>query len=328
MGHSGAPFRTLVLLVALTALAGCKLLEEEPESTGDDGAGSAKDAPPSIWGEPKTATIAGTPYLFFPESEDPNGDVLIFDIANEPQWARFDESSGELHGLPGDEDIGTTEGIVISVTDGSSVVALPSFAITVDPPGGSGGGGGGDDGGSSSPPGISGQPNGSVVVDTLYSFQPDVSDPDGDTLAFSIVNKPAWANFSTVTGRLQGTPDSGDIGTTENIRLSVSDGTAIDSLNPFSISVVAAAPASFTVSWTPPTRNADGSPLTNLAGYKIYYGTVSGEYNEIIDVNSAGMTSYSIDGIAPGTYFLVMTSVNSDDVESVYSGELSFELGQ
>jgi len=325
MGHSGLPFRLLAVLVALTTLAGC-LSEDETESSDNGGTGSSNGSPPSIWGDPGITTVAGTQYVFAPQSDDPDGDVLIFEIANEPAWTNFDESSGELLGIPGDDDVGTAENIIISVTDGASVVSLPSFSITVQPQGGGGGGGGG--GGSPSPPSISGQPNGSVVVDTMYSFQPDALDPDGDTLSFSIVNKPAWANFNTVTGRLQGTPDSGDIGATEDIELSVTDGTAIDSLNPFSISVVAAAPASFTVSWTPPTKNDDGSPLNDLAGYKIYYGTVSGEYNEVIDVNSAGMTSYAIDGISPGTYFLVMTSVNSADVESAYSSELRFELGQ
>ncbi|MEX2123377.1 MAG: putative Ig domain-containing protein [Woeseia sp.] len=320
MKHSGAPFRFLALVVALATLAGCKVSDEE-----DAAEPTADGSPPSIWGDPETAIAVGSQYVFVPESDDADGDVLTFEIANKPAWADFDESSGQLQGIPAEDDVGTAENIVISVTDVASVVSLPSFSITVDPVGPPPGGGGG--GGSSSPPTISGQPNDSVVVDTMYSFQPNASDPDGDTLSFSIVNKPAWAGFNTVTGRLEGTPDSGDLGTTDDIELSVTDGSTIDSLNPFSITVEAAGPTSYTVSWTPPALNDDGTPLSDLAGYRIYYGTVSGEYNEVVEVNSPGITSYQIDNLSSGIYFLVMTSVNSADVESVYSGELSFELG-
>jgi len=324
--ESPRAFRILTLAVALTALAGC--LEEEDESTEGDPSvptGSANGSPPSIWGDPEPSVLVGSQYLFIPEAEDTDGDVLSFEIANKPGWAEFDGSSGQLQGVPASEDVGTAENIVISVTDDDSVVSLPNFAITVhpieEPPGG------GDDDPPSSPPTISGQPNDSVVVGTTYSFQPSASDPDGDTLSFSIVNKPAWAGFDTVTGRLEGTPDSGDVGTTEGIELSVTDGSAIDALNPFAITVVAAGPTSYTVSWGPPSLNDDGTPLDDLAGYRIYYGTVSREYNQEIAINSPGVTSYLIENLAPGTYFLVMTSVNSSGVESVHSGELRVELG-
>lgn len=38
------------------------------------------------------------------------------------------------------------------------------------------------------------------------------------------------------------------------------------------------------LSWDPPTKNADGTSLNGLAGYKIYYGTSSGNYTKIIDI--------------------------------------------
>ena len=325
----GRPFRILALLVAMTALAGCFEDEADEESSGGDPAGptdSSSGSPPTIWGDPEQSVLVGSQYVFVPEADDADGDVLTFEIANKPGWAEFDESSGQLQGVPASEDVGTAENIVISVTDEKSVVSLPNFSITVDPiespPGG-------DDGGDppSSPPTISGQPNDSVVVGTSYSFQPTASDADGDTLSFSIVNKPAWAGFDTVTGRLEGTPDSGDVGTTEGIELSVTDGSAIDALDAFAITVVAAGPVSYTVSWGAPTLNDDGTPLDDLAGYRIYYGTVSGQYNQEIEINSPGLTSYLIENLAPGTYFLVMTSVNSAGVESMYSSQLRVELG-
>jgi len=92
------------------------------------------------------------------------------------------------------------------------------------------------------PPTISGNPATSVVAGQNYSFTPTTTDPSGKTLTFSISNKPSWANFSTSTGQLSGTPAAGNVGTYSNIVISVSDGTQSASLAGFSISVTAPPP--------------------------------------------------------------------------------------
>jgi hypothetical protein len=225
--------------------------------------------------------------------------------------------------MPGDSDVGEYANIVVSVRDPQSVISLPNFSITVstDPapvdPGDS----------ASAPPTISGSPNQSAIIDSLYSFQPMTSDPDGDALSFSVVNKPRWATFDTTTGRLEGEPTSADIGTSDPIEVSVLDGSNVAALNPFAISVDAMGTVSLTLSWAAPTQNEDGSPLTDLAGYRVYYGTSSGSYSEVVEINSPGMNRYVIDNVAPGTYFVVMTSFNSKDLESDYTEEASFSVG-
>ena len=64
---------------------------------------------------------------------------------------------------------------------------------------------------SSTLPTISGAPPTQVLNGSKYSFAPSASDPGGDALAFSIVNKPAWANFEATTGRLHGRPGRADL---------------------------------------------------------------------------------------------------------------------
>lgn len=51
--------------------------------------------------------------------------------------------------------------------------------------------------------------------------------------------------------------------------------------------------ATVSLSWNPPTANTDGSQLTDLAGYKVYYGTISGYYTQQIDVSN-GTTTYTL----------------------------------
>jgi fibronectin type 3 domain-containing protein len=78
---------------------------------------------------------------------------------------------------------------------------------------------------------------------------------------------------------------------------------------------------SATLSWTPPTQNTDGSPLTDLASYKIYYGNESGNYHTSIQINNNGMTVYVVKHLTSNTYYFVMTAINSSGVESNFSNE-------
>jgi hypothetical protein len=336
MNKATLSFHVSVLMFSLLALGGCNSeAENDPDATQpdpivatpDDG-GISANAPPVIWGDPEYSATPGSMYLFQPEASDSDGDVLEFSIANKPQWADFDSVSGTLQGFPGDEDAGPNANIVISVTDQNSVASLASYTIQVGqsstppddsmPP---------DSEPVSTAPVISGTPNTSAVVDSQYSFQPETSDEDGDELSFSIVNKPVWANFDTTTGQLEGRPTSADVGTTSAIEISVTDGSSIAALPQFEIAVEQAGPSSFTLSWTPPTLNEDGSPLTDLSGYRIYYGTTSGQYSEEVSLQSPGITTYVIGNLAAGNYFLAMTSVNSGGMESRPTPEISFDLG-
>lgn len=80
---------------------------------------------------------------------------------------------------------------------------------------------------------------------------------------------------------------------------------------------------SVTLNWQPPTQNADGSPLLDLAGYNIYVGTDSNNYDyREIRLDNPGLTAYVVDNLQPGTYFFAATAFNSSGVESALSGEI------
>lgn len=79
---------------------------------------------------------------------------------------------------------------------------------------------------------------------------------------------------------------------------------------------------SATLSWTPPTTNTDGSPLTNLAGWRIEYGPVGPAgpgLNQTLSVNGASLTSYVVSGLASGTWAFAVHAVNAAGAESVQS---------
>ena len=76
------------------------------------------------------------------------------------------------------------------------------------------------------------------------------------------------------------------------------------------------------VSWTAPIQNTDNSTLTDLAGFKVYFGTFPGEYENSITVNSVGLSSVLVENLGAGDWFFVMTAFNSSGIESAYSKEV------
>lgn len=166
-------------------------------------------------------------------------------------------------------------------------------------------------------PTISGSPITSARVNEAYSFQPIASDPDGHSLTFQIANKPAWATFDTGTGRLSGTPSTSSTGAFNDVRITVSDGRASSALPPFSISVTSSqTTGSATLSWQPPTSNTDGSPLTNLAGYVVRYGTAPDALDIQVRIDNPGLVTYVVSNLAPATWYFQVVAYNSVGVES------------
>ncbi len=209
------------------------------------------------------------------------------------------------------------------VTKVAALVALTALAGCLSS------GGEGDTGGITGQPApdengaptISGNPAAAVQLGETYSFTPTASDPDGDSLTFSIQNKPSWADFDTATGRISGTPTLGDVGLHSNIRVTVSDGQANASMAAFAIDVTQVGTVSTTLSWSAPSLNEDGSSLTDLAGYKIYYGTSSRNYTNQIRIDNPSVTTYVVENLSPATYYFAATAFNSAGEESRQSAE-------
>ena len=167
-----------------------------------------------------------------------------------------------------------------------------------------------------SAPVISGQPAGSVVAGESYRFTPSASDADGDALTFTVAGLPGWAAFDANTGEVSGTPGEADAGRYENIVITVSDGQADAALAAFSIDVVTAGSASITLQWTPPTQREDGTPLEDLGGYKVYWGQDADQLDRSEDVGNGGVSSYVIDGLVAGTWYLGVTAYDGAGMES------------
>jgi hypothetical protein len=75
-----------------------------------------------------------------------------------------------------------------------------------------------------------------------------------------------------------------------------------------------------TVTWTPPTENTDNTPLTDLAGFKIYYGTDQSQLTQSIVIDDPAASSWEVSNLSGNTtYYFAVTAFNSNGVESELS---------
>jgi hypothetical protein len=75
------------------------------------------------------------------------------------------------------------------------------------------------------------------------------------------------------------------------------------------------------LSWTAPLEREDNQPisLSDIAGYKIYYGNTEGNYDKSIDINDGIAEGHTVENLASGTYYFVVTTYDTDGRESRYS---------
>jgi hypothetical protein len=266
-----------------------------------------------ITGTPPSATV-GKSYYWAPTVSGGNRPTMEFSYVNAPSWSGKYRGSGAIIGTP--TQSGVYSNIQIQAWDGENFGVSAPFSINVT-------------GGSAAPPSstqlkISGTPEESIEVGQSYYFAPTVVAPAGVNLTYSVANKPSWATLKSSNGALTGTPTS--TGVANNIILSVSDGAQTASLPAFSITADAAAASasgSATLSWTVPTNNTNGSPLTNLTGYLVRYGTNSSNLNSQMSVTT---NEVQIENLSAGVWYFEVAAVNSLNVESQFSQAVSKQI--
>ena len=88
-------------------------------------------------------------------------------------------------------------------------------------------------------------------------------------------------------------------------------------------STPAAADKSVDVTWSAPTANTNGSALTDLAGYTIYYGTSPSQLSQSVRVPNAGATDHVVQGLTGGTWYFAVSAYTSAGLQSTYSAVVS-----
>jgi hypothetical protein len=165
-------------------------------------------------------------------------------------------------------------------------------------------------------PSITGTGNSDALVGVSYDFQPTASDPDGDTLIFSATNLPPWASLDPSTGRVSGTPGENDRGIHEAITITVADAAHRVVSPTFSITVTGEVGAGVaSLQWEAPATKVNGSPLDDLAGYRILYGRDSADLDQSVLIADPATTSHEFSSLTSGIWYFTVVAVNAGGLE-------------
>ena len=85
--------------------------------------------------------------------------------------------------------------------------------------------------------------------------------------------------------------------------------------------VVQGPPQNVTLSWIAPVEREDGTPISmsEIAGYRIYYGETKGDYSHKVDVNDSDTMQHILKDLPAGTYYIVVTAFDMEGRESIFS---------
>jgi hypothetical protein len=82
--------------------------------------------------------------------------------------------------------------------------------------------------------------------------------------------------------------------------------------------------AAISLSWIAPSERVDGTPIamSEIAGYRVYYGVSQGDYSEKVDIADSSTMQVTLNNVPSGTYYIVVTTFDTDGRESWYSEEV------
>jgi hypothetical protein len=210
----------------------------------------------------------------------------------------------------------------------NTIVLMAAFSIAAC--GGSGGG--------APPTGNAQQPSASGLIVAITS--PDADQIDTTDTAMSLsgtasseagVTSVAWSSDKGHTGTASGTDTWTvdqiplDLGA-NTITVSATDGAGDTRSDIIVINRESTGTGSATLSWEAPTQRTDGTALTDLAGYTIHYGRLSGVYDYQIDVNTPGVMTYVVENLVPGDWYFAMTAYDADGLKSDFSNEAQRQI--
>jgi hypothetical protein len=68
--------------------------------------------------------------------------------------------------------------------------------------------------------------------------------------------------------------------------------------------------------WLPPAHYTDGTAITSLAGYRVFYGQELGKMTSTINIGASPTPSVTITNLALGTWYFTVKAISSAGIES------------
>jgi RHS repeat-associated protein len=167
------------------------------------------NTPPNILSSPPTQASVGSLYTYAVKAEDPDGDSLTYSLVSAPAGMVIDTATGLVQWAPTADQIGS-QPVIIDVDDGQGGGVVQGYSIVVSSTAGN------------QPPVINSTPVFVTTVSQLYSYQAAATDPQGESLTFSLISAPVGMTIDSTSGLVQWTPGTTQLGSNP-VLLAVTD---------------------------------------------------------------------------------------------------------
>jgi len=209
------------------------------------GVGGSGNQPPRITSQPTSTATAGRPYAYQISATDPDGDPLVYELGQSPNEMTI-SATGRIEwavpaGTSGQFDV------EIEVTDGRGGYAYQSYMIGV-----------GEEG--NRPPRITSTPTVTGTTGGTYVYQIVANDPDGDSLAYTLLDAPVGMTIST-DGKIEWAIPTSFVGNVD-VEIEVSDGKGGEAQQGYTISVAGTGNRAPRITTTPTTTATIGTLYT------------------------------------------------------------------
>ena len=202
------------------------------------------NAAPSITSPPVTSATVGGLYEYPVVATDPNGDTLTFTLPTVPTGMSINSATGLITWTPTAQQVGP-QAVRVRVTDPGNLSAEQAFTVTVTP--------------GNAAPSIISPPVTSATVGGPYQYAVMATDPNGDTLTFTLPTVPTGMSINSATGLITWTPTAQQVGP-QAVRVRVTDPGNLSAEQAFTVTVTPgnAAPS---ITSPPVTSATVGGPI-------------------------------------------------------------------
>jgi hypothetical protein len=164
-----------------------------------------------------------------------------------------------------------------------------------------------------------------VVLCSVVTFGLAACGSGGGSGSSAAASAPSGSIPSLVQPNIGVVARSPEVATTTPTTTTPASGSTVAS-NPSPPAQPTSSTGSATLDWMPPTENVDGSILTNLAGYTVYYGTSAGNLTQSVKITNPGLTAYTMTNLPSGTWYFAVTAYSSAGVESSRTATVSTRI--
>lgn len=173
---------------------------------------------PIITSIPAVTALVGQPYSYTVVVTGTPTPTI--NVASLPGWLSYNAATRVISGTPGAGDAGTADQVVIFAGNGVGNDAQQLFMVMVE------------DG---TAPVITSSPAATATVGQLYAYAITATGDPVPTI--TVAGLPAWLSFDSASGVIRGTPGSSDVGITNTITITASNGIPPNALQTLTIGV-------------------------------------------------------------------------------------------